>query len=187
MQWALLGDAPPAAKQASPGKQAWSKLKSNMIDATPLGQLVASVSKVLEAEATQSRGAEAEAAWEQEVTFFESSFRASAAPSATKRRKRVTRKPIFISYPRQCKELAMSLWKDLESEEGMSCWIDVMQREKKELWRCEIGEAIQACECMVWVIAGGEGGSVNSQYCIEDPPLPHICVMYDSIYIYIFK
>jgi len=44
-----------------------------------------------------------------------------------------------------------------------------MQREKKaELWRTEIGEAIKACDVMIWIMSGEEGGSLTSQYCIEE-------------------
>ena len=98
---------------------------------------------------------------EKEIKFFESNFQAQ--PPSVRRRKRVTRKPIFISYPRRCKSLADCLWKYLETEDGMSCWIDSLQREKKELWRTEIGQAIQACDVMIWIVADGEGGSVSSK------------------------
>jgi len=50
------------------------------------------------------------------IAFFETAFQGRRGADTSKRRKRVTKKPIFISYPRSCKDLAMSLWKDLEHE-----------------------------------------------------------------------
>lgn len=47
----------------------------------------------------------------QEIRLFEEEYELKAT-RATKRHKRVTRKPVFLSYPRSVRPLAMGLWKD---------------------------------------------------------------------------